>query len=761
MHFDDEWFYDEVRCGYYVDSLRKCSWAAQLEVAKEVERVAESCGLRLFADCGTLLGAVRHEGFIPWDDDVDFCMLRDDYEWFVSNCLSMLPEGYTAKDYRTPGFGELLLRISNGERYRNDPGWLRKYHGFPYPTGIDIFVLDYLSRDSGQEYIRKNLAKFVIDCAKRPDLDNNISDDTAMELARVLELTGASIDMNAPLKPQIMELGVGLFKIYRRSEADQVALMPFWIDHDNHVYDIALFDDTLRMPFENTTLLCPAGYEEVLKIEYGDFIRLEHGGGSHDFPNYAGMERIVESGMPNSRLPYKYYFEESDIADFEDRKYMNKNVKEQALNFIPLLKEAHSEARSRIENTAQVRNLLADCQDAAISLGNLIEESEGEGFITVKYLEDYCELLFHASEDEGDERLSAFDSLDSQLETIENSVRNDIQIKKEVVFLPYKAAMWDSLESVWKRMKDDPSVDTFVIPIPYYDKNPDGSLRTMHLEADCYPDYVEVTDFRKYDFAGRHPDEIYIHNPYDDCNYVTSVHPAFYSKELKKYTDKLVYIPYFVLDEIDPDNRCAVESMSHFVTVPGVVNADETIVQSGKMRQCYINALTKMAGEETRHIWEEKIKAGTSPKLERLLSTKEVELPEKWKKVVMKPDGQRKKIVLYNTSVSALLTHDEKMLEKIRSVFQVFRENADQVALLWRPHPLIAATMESMRPLLFEEYQKIVEDYKKEDFGIYDDSPDVDRALALADAYYGDPSSLVTMARAVKIPIMIQNPDII
>ncbi len=55
-----------------------------------------------------------------------------------------------------------------------------------------------------------------------------------------------------------------------------------------------------------------------------------------------------------------------------------------------------------------------------------------------------------------------------------------------------------------------------------------------------------------YRFEERRPDEIYIHNGYDNWNLVTSVHPRFYSENLKQYTDKLVYIPYFIMGDIDP-----------------------------------------------------------------------------------------------------------------------------------------------------------------------------------------------------------------
>ena len=151
--------------------------------------------------------------------------------------------------------------------------------------------------------------------------------------------------------------------------------------------------------------------------------------------------------------------------------------------------------------------------------------------------------------------------------------------------------MWDSLESVWKAAEEDEDCDVYVIPIPYYDKNPDGSFREMHYEGEQYPDYVPVTWYEDYDFGEHQPDVIFIHNPYDECNYVTSVHPFFYSKNIKRFTEKLVYIPYFILEEPEPEDEEAVKNIAHFCTLPGVIYADRVVVQSEKMRQIYIKVM--------------------------------------------------------------------------------------------------------------------------------------------------------------------------
>ena len=90
-------------------------------------------------------------------------------------------------------------------------------------------------------------------------------------------------------------------------------------------------------------------------------------------------------------------------------------------------------------------------------------------------------------------------------------------------------------------------------------------------------------------------------------------------------------------------------------------------------------------------------------------------------------------------------------------MFGIFKENQDEVALLWRPHPLIQATIESMRPELWEGYKEIRDRYIEDGWGIYDDSADVDRAVILSDAYYGDGSSVVQLCQKADMPVMLQN----
>lgn len=313
------------------------------------------------------------------------------------------------------------------------------------------------------------------------------------------------------------------------------------------------------------------------------------------------------------------------------------------------------------------------------------------------------------------------------------------QTRQVVVFLPYKASMWDSLESIWRAAAEDAEhCQAIVMPIPYADRNPDGSAAEWHYEIDAFPKDVPVVRFDAVDLAALHPDVIFIHNPYDDCNRVTSVAPQFYSRFLKDMTDNLVYVPYFVSDKtVDPE----------LCKAPGIVNADHVIVQDENIKEQYEKNYP--AGKPPKG----KFLALGSPKFDKVRSARREDyvLPPEWQRLV-----EGKKTVLYNTTIAGVLHFSDIFCAKLRQVFETFRAR-DDVVLWWRPHPLLAATLASMRPELHEAYQKLVREYRDEGWGIYDDTPDLHRAIACTDAYYGDGGSLLPLYEATGKAVMVQN----
>lgn len=404
---------------------------------------------------------------------------------------------------------------------------------------------------------------------------------------------------------------------------------------------------------------------------------------------------------------------------------MRKMQKKEILEVINSLQEAHEEIKEALamENYIHAQEMLAECQTAAVALGEMIEQQEGEGHVCVSCLEEYCELLFQTYENSNSKTVNEnkiYKILRRQLIKIENSIKNDIVVKKEIVFFPYKASMWDSLESIYLAAKADPDCSAYCVPIPYYDLNPDRSLGQMHYEGYDYPDDIEITDWQKYDFEQIRPDVIYTHSPYDDWNLVTSIHPRYYSANLKKHTDCLVYVPYYsTTGGMSESQR----------TLPVYFNADYIVTQAPMFRD-YFDA----------RIPDRKFLPFGSPKFDRIINKckNPSEPPAEWKK---KMEGRR--VYFYNTSIGGMLGDTEAFLKKLRYVFDTFK-GRDDVCILWRPHPLLESTFDSMRPGYKAEFLRVKRYFIENDIGIFDDTPDMTDAISWSDAYIGDAGTSVT-----------------
>lgn len=419
---------------------------------------------------------------------------------------------------------------------------------------------------------------------------------------------------------------------------------------------------------------------------------------------------------------------------------MRKFQKKQILEIMEGLHALNQKCEEKLagKDYKSAQTALIDAQEAVIQLGEAIERIENSAEIeAVTYLENYCEEIYQVSTQlEGISSKKAYKNLEVNLIKTENSLRH-MPEKTEVVFLPYKASMWDSLESVWRAADADPDCDAYVIPIPYYDKNADGSLGTEHYEGKEYPADVPVTDYRNYDFEKHRPDAVFIHNPYDQYNNVTSIHPFFYARNLKRFTNLLVYIPYYSTSGgmSEAQRQCIV-----------YYYADYIVIQAEKYRKFFDSDLP-----------DEKFLPLGSPKFDRIISVcnNPPEPPASWKE---KMAG--KKVYFYNTSLGGMLANTASFLKKMEYVFSCFADRQD-ACLIWRPHPLLESAFDSMRSEYRPDYEALKKYFIVSGFGIYDDTPNITDTVALCDAYIGDMiSSVASIFGVAGKPVFLLNNEI-
>ena len=309
LEFQDDFFEQEIREGFYIDETMKRLWAAQLEVLQVIAEICDKHHLRWFASFGTLLGTIRHEGFVPWDDDMDIGMMREDYMKFLRILPEELPPGFQCFSSLRDGFSEYHSLILNGNRLSVSPAWLERFHGCPFSVGIDVFPFDYLPRDEGERTLQKTLFKMVMRAIQMikglvdPEMEK---DEHAQEKIEICEqeLMDAlealktycffQPDEELIKKKQweklygpLWKLGNELAMMYKADEADDIVMYGDYASWESKKYPKAWFSEIYAATFENFMIPVPCGYDEFLKGIYGEYQQRIRARGMHDYPYYA------------------------------------------------------------------------------------------------------------------------------------------------------------------------------------------------------------------------------------------------------------------------------------------------------------------------------------------------------------------------------------------------------------------------------------------------------------------------------------------
>lgn len=431
---------------------------------------------------------------------------------------------------------------------------------------------------------------------------------------------------------------------------------------------------------------------------------------------------------------------------------MRKAIKMQMLQILVTLKEAHEEMLIYLnkQQYEKVRNILADCQECALIIGNSIEQSENDQEAIIGQLEGYCERVFSISNEmeqsEKDCSILWKKELDECIDKIYEDIKSKIKVILKVAFFPYKASMWTSLESIWRAAEADPECEASVVVIPYFELNGQGERIKFNYEGNLFPPNVPVVDYNKYDVTKELPDMIFIHNPYDGTNNVTRVPEQYFSYNLKKYTEQLIYSPYGMMGYYSPDKGAFMCCMN------AVIISDKVLVQSERVKQIYIE----------HKVDNNKLIALGSPKVDAIVEglKKPFFYPEGWKEKLC-----GRKVFLVNTHLSYFIrgylfakNHPgEKDFAKYTHE-QIWGQllNRDGCALIWRPHPLLKAMLASRGMIESLEFvQQLEERMKESNNAVLDENGDYDISFRLSDALVTTYSSIIPEYMITGKPVYI------
>ena len=289
---DREYLHDEVKNDFLVDENRKKLWAIMLDMIVEFDKVCKKYDLTYYAIYGALLGAVRHKGFIPWDDDFDVAMPREDYERFIRLSDEFRHPYFLQTPYTDSEYFYSFAKIRNS----NTTGVVEmfEYSKFNHGIWISVFPLDRWDNDGGEERYYQ-IRKLVIDCSTFMRMGNPHLDET--NKTRVAAYQGD------PMRDYEEIQRLAQFCKDPDSEYVMTAVITQG-SYPGKLLKAADFERAIPMEFERMEIMVPIGYDHLLRVWYRDYMQ---------FPPIEKRGLCHAGTVFDADIPYKDYLHQQGI----------------------------------------------------------------------------------------------------------------------------------------------------------------------------------------------------------------------------------------------------------------------------------------------------------------------------------------------------------------------------------------------------------------------------------------------------------------
>ena len=744
----------------------------ELTVLDLIDSICQKHNITYFADWGTYLGAIRHKGFVPWDDDLDICMHRNELNKFLAVAKEELPEGYSVMSFHNNDYSwKFIYNIVPNDHMCFTPEYLKSHYSFPYIVAIDIFIIDNISDDDSIEQSRNEQVKRLLNEADKISLSEQSEPDKLNKMRALYDEAEK------------------LLQLENEHDTERVVQKVPWGVYHNRTYDKSDFINAVRVPFEMTSVPVPLCFNKILSSKYGNFMNIVFGGGGHNYPYYIGQKKALKEDFD---YPATYKFSESDLLSDEkdysaSLKVIAAEMKEYLADSVEIIHEILLNKDSGL-SYEDIITYLSELQNNIVSFGTLTESIKGEDCNTVKLLEQYLEVIYKVAKyvQKFDEGISYEASAENKyaecdeevkdiFASISDAIDSEIVNRRSVLFLPVKAKHFGSMRMAYEMEAATPDTDVYVMPLPYYYKEYDGSFKDeMHIDTEEFiKANIPVTDYSRFDLSLLCPEKIYINSAYDEYNMAVSVDTRFYARSVKKYTAELIYIPYFKLMEFDRANYPCWYNMQYYCTVPGVVMADKVYVQSENTRKVYIDKLNEWAGDdEYSEIWEQKLIVYDEnyflyKKEETISDTDIVNYEYNISKCEEFSEGkpreaQNIKSIVWFVSAGSLAEFGDKYIEKAYRNLDVFVLSKDKLKVLLISEPFLDEMIKTYSDELYKKWTGFIDEFNRSGVGevvsqVEDQSVE---ALLKANAYYGDPSYICKDFILIKKPVMLQNVEV-